>query len=94
MDLDTLIAQRDELNNAINQKMAEERKEAIAKARAHVAKYGLTPEDVFTQVRESKPVPVKYRDAEGNTWSGRGQRPLWLRDALTNGATLEQFKIS
>jgi len=36
---------------------------------------------------------VKYRDANGNTWTGIGQRPRWLRDAVLKGATLEQFGV-
>lgn len=35
----------------------------------------------------------KFRDAAGNTWSGRGPRPAWLRDALASGATLESFAV-
>lgn len=33
----------------------------------------------------------KFRDDAGNVWSGRGPRPLWLRNALASGATLESF---
>jgi DNA-binding protein H-NS len=32
-----------------------------------------------------------YRDAAGNTWSGFGPRPRWLREALEAGQTLEQL---
>jgi DNA-binding protein H-NS len=32
-----------------------------------------------------------YADSAGNTWGGRGPRPKWLRDALANGAKLEDF---
>ena len=32
-----------------------------------------------------------YRDAAGNTWSGIGPRPRWLREALEAGQTLEQL---
>ena len=32
-----------------------------------------------------------YADAKGNTWGGRGKRPNWLREALANGAKLEDF---
>ena len=34
---------------------------------------------------------VKYRDAQGNSWGGRGPRPLWLRDALAAGHDLIEF---
>jgi len=32
-----------------------------------------------------------YRDAAGNTWSGFGPRPRWLKEALEAGQTLEQL---
>lgn len=36
---------------------------------------------------------AQFRDAAGNSWVGRGKRPQWLRDALTAGHTLEEFRI-
>ena len=37
----------------------------------------------------------KYRHAENPdlTWSGRGRRPLWLRDALEAGRPLADFEV-
>lgn len=35
--------------------------------------------------------PPKYKDDAGNTWSGRGPRPSWLKSALSSGASLESF---
>ncbi|NLD54070.1 MAG: H-NS histone family protein [Burkholderiaceae bacterium] len=35
-----------------------------------------------------------YRDEHGNTWSGRGRRPGWLKDALASGKTLDDLKAS
>jgi DNA-binding protein H-NS len=35
----------------------------------------------------------QYRDDSGNTWSGFGPRPRWLKDALAAGASLEQFAV-
>ena len=36
---------------------------------------------------------AKFRDQEGNEWSGRGPRPNWLRAALTAGKTLDDFAV-
>lgn len=33
----------------------------------------------------------KFADSNGNSWSGRGPRPAWLRTALEAGATLDSF---
>ncbi len=39
-------------------------------------------------------VAPKYRDEKGQTWAGRGKRPIWLRDALLSGKKLEDFAIN
>ena len=42
-----------------------------------------------------KPAKVKYRNPadSSQTWTGRGKRPVWLREALENGAKLEDFAV-
>jgi DNA-binding protein H-NS len=32
-------------------------------------------------------LPPKFRDAAGNTWSGRGRRPRWYVEAIAQGKT-------
>jgi DNA-binding protein H-NS len=36
---------------------------------------------------------AKFRDANGNSWVGRGPRPQWLRDALNSGKSLKDFAV-
>lgn len=38
-------------------------------------------------------VAIKYRDKSGNTWTGRGAQPIWLREKLKAGAKLEDFAV-
>jgi DNA-binding protein H-NS len=40
-----------------------------------------------------KPVPVKYRDQDGHTWTGRGKRPNWFKSALEAGKKPEDFAV-
>ena len=42
-----------------------------------------------------RPAKVKFRDPNNssNTWTGRGKRPVWLREALEQGANLEDFAV-
>jgi len=40
-----------------------------------------------------KRVSVKYRDSSGNTWSGRGSQPRWLRAAVEDGMSIEDFAV-
>ena len=37
---------------------------------------------------------IRYRDDKGNTWTGRGKQPVWLRDRLASGATLGDFLLT
>lgn len=41
-----------------------------------------------------KKVAIKYRDGDGNEWSGRGLQPKWLREAIAAGASLESFAVA
>jgi DNA-binding protein H-NS len=40
-----------------------------------------------------KPVAAKYTDGNGKTWSGRGKRPNWFKDALAAGKTPQDLEI-
>src|SRR5262245_22257299 len=38
-------------------------------------------------------VPPKYRGPSGETWAGRGARPVWLVAAIKGGRKLDDFLI-
>jgi DNA-binding protein H-NS len=42
---------------------------------------------------KGKKVPPKYRSPSGETWAGRGARPLWLVAAIKGGKRLDDFLI-
>jgi DNA-binding protein H-NS len=42
---------------------------------------------------KGRKVPPKYRSRSGETWAGRGARPLWLVDAIKGGRKLDDFLI-
>ncbi|WP_430727125.1 H-NS family nucleoid-associated regulatory protein [Variibacter gotjawalensis] len=44
-------------------------------------------------VRKGTRLRVKYRGPNGEEWSGRGLRPIWLRDQIKRGRREEQFLI-
>lgn len=87
---------------AIEQKIAEarrtERADAVAKVKALMAEHGLTLADLSGRAsatkRSSGKVAPKYRNAAtGDTWSGRGLQPKWLKAALASGKTIGDFTI-
>jgi len=38
-------------------------------------------------------LPVKFRDQDGHTWSGRGKRPNWFKSALASGKSPEDLAV-
>ncbi len=37
--------------------------------------------------------PIKYSDGNGNNWAGGGSMPVWLREKLNQGHSLEEFLV-
>lgn len=76
----------------------------IDRIKTAIAAYGLTAADLgLAAPRGPAPrgpavraavagKPAAYRDAAGNSWSGRGRRPGWVNAALASGKTLEQLR--
>jgi DNA-binding protein H-NS len=97
--LQELIAQREALERQIEQTLKQDRGEAIEKVRALMAEYGLTVADLGKNASKSgaskgNKVAAKYRNAAtGDTWSGRGLQPKWLKAALAAGKKIGDFAV-
>ena len=93
--LQELLAQRAALDAQIEQTKDSARVEAVAKVKSLMAEYGLSVADLSMRtpkVAKVSKVAVKYRNkATGETWSGRGLQPKWLKAAITGGAALADF---
>ena len=44
-------------------------------------------------VLKGRKVPPKYRGPSGETWAGRGARPVWLVAAIKRGKKIDDFLI-
>ena len=107
-DLKTLIeahASHAAHTTALAAKIAEKRLEAkaesIAIVKALMGEVGLVLADlggtvaVKNQAKTGRAaVAPKYRnEATGETWSGRGMRPRWMKAAIDAGQDVESFRI-
>lgn len=93
-----LLAQKAAIEQQIAEAQRSERAEAVAKVRALMAEHGLSLADLSSKSaspkRSGAKVAPKYRDAAtGNTWSGRGLQPKWLKAALASGKKIGDFTI-
>ena len=79
-------------------KLDEAKQLVIEKMRGEFEQLGLSLEDVFPSRRKSRAsgstLKAKYRSADGeNSWSGRGFKPVWLRDLEAQGHDIEEFLV-
>jgi DNA-binding protein H-NS len=101
--LQDLLARRAALEQEIEATQKRERQDAIAKVKAIMAEYGLTVADLTAStkgpggkagVSKGTKVAPKYRNAAtGETWSGRGLQPNWLKAAIASGKKLSDFAL-
>ena len=103
-DLQQLIRQKADLERQIAQLNSKGRQDAIDEIRKIMTEHGLTSEDIVAPARgrkigtkldgtERKAVAAKYKDDQGNQWTGRGLKPRWLTAALQAGRKLEDFAV-
>lgn len=99
-NLKDLLAQKAEIEKQIEEAARSERADAIAKVKSLMAEHGLSLADLSARgspksgrTNGSK-VAAKYRNAAtGDSWSGRGLRPNWLKAALAEGRQLQDFAV-
>lgn len=54
----------------------------------------VAPRSKPATVSKGTKIAAKFEDKAGNSWSGRGSQPRWLRAALEAGASLEDFAVA
>ena len=98
-----LTKELEALRIAAEKQLTIEKQAAVERLNKVIAEYGLTANDLKFAVGAadkksstkkqavSGKADVKFADATGNVWSGRGPRPAWLRAALASGQSLESF---
>ena len=103
---EALDAQQSELNRRIEAAMVKQ--DVIVNIRAQMESAGVTLDDLgygsikpaaakpakASTSRKGAKIEPKFKAPTGETWTGRGLQPRWLKQALAGGATLDQLKIA
>lgn len=89
-----------ELKAAVEAELKRREQEEKAKAKKQIVEiartYGLNVEEVLGKAGSvRKPVEAKYRHPANPelTWTGRGRKPVWVQDLLSQGKTLADLAI-
>lgn len=98
--LQELLAKRAALEQEIETTQKRERSDAISKVKSLMSEHGLTVADLAGKTSTKSgaakggKVAAKYRNtATGDSWSGRGLQPKWLKAALASGKKLADFAV-
>lgn len=100
----TLKAQQAEFDRKIKEAEKAERATVIKNVRALIVQYNLTEKELnivknntneMSQLAKtnSVPLPILYKDEQGNKWTGRGKLPGWLVKAEAEGHNREEFAV-
>ena len=102
-NLEELMAARKDLEQRIAEAQREARASSIAKVRVFMAEFGLTAADIGGKsgggrmagvAKPKSKVAAKYHNAAtGDSWTGRGLQPRWLKAALAAGAKITDFAV-
>jgi DNA-binding protein H-NS len=77
--------------------MMDERKRdsMIAYLRHRMEDFGISPDDLasFLATRPAGSDMGRYGNAGGHTWSGEGEMPQWLKQAISAGQSIAHFEL-
>src|SRR5262249_31500768 len=92
MDINSLMDLRDQVDQRLREHRVDLQKqlERIALLGGKRVARGGRP---GASALRGRKVPPKYRSPSGDTWAGRGARPVWLVAAIKSGKKLENFLI-
>lgn len=100
INIQELLEQKAALERQIAEAQRAARTDAIAKVKSLMAEYGLTAADLVgkatipAKAEGTKKVAAKYRNpATGESWTGRGLKPRWLTQAISEGKSIEDFAL-
>lgn len=104
---DMNIDQLAEVRKGIDQQLKQRKKDAAKEVRQRVKELseqlGMPVQELMDQVagkgvggRSTGKIAPKFINPENpaQTWSGRGAKPVWLREELQKGKKLEDFAIN
>ena len=97
--LQELMDQRAALDLQIAETKRSTHAAAVAQVRAIMDEFHVTIADLNIKAAPARSagkgvkVAAKYSDNQGNTWSGRGLQPKWLKAQIASGKTLADFAV-
>jgi DNA-binding protein H-NS len=95
MSIDELLKLRDDIGRTLSRKAAQlkDQLSRLGEEADYKSRGRASPLRGRASPLKGRKAEIKYRDKSGNTWAGRGAKPVWLREKLKAGAKLEDFAV-
>lgn len=95
-----LKAKAEELMKQAEEARQKEVAEVVAELKEKIQEYGITAADLgFSgfgkRVAKSmgSPSVIRYKGPNGEGWSGKGRQPAWMKEAIEQGKSKEDFAV-
>lgn len=71
------------------------RNSMVSYLRRRMSEVGIEIDDLAAAIAKDqiRQKTARYRSATGETWSGDGEMPQWLKQAISAGQSLEHFAV-
>lgn len=89
MTFDQLKTYRDEIDAELKRRAAKER----ADARKRIVDLATTHGIDLSSISGASKAKYRNPDAPSETWTGKGRKPKWVKDHLSEGKTLKDLEL-
>lgn len=95
MSLDELKALQKQVTRAIDSYKERQRQKALSELEVKAQEMGFSLNDLMGAKKARKSGIPKYRHPDDPlvTWTGKGRRPDWIKEALAKGKSLDDLLI-
>jgi DNA-binding protein H-NS len=104
LPIEELVTIRDAAEAKRLEHLEEAKNAIVEEMRRKLEKLGMSLEEALPQSASrggrkprsdtGRPLPVRYRSPNGDTWSGRGYPPKWITQLESEGHNREEFKVT
>lgn len=92
--IEELIELKNEIEKLIKTKKKEKKKKLLTEFKELAKKEGLSIDEVLGVTTKTKPkVQPKYKNETGDTWTGKGRKPAWVKKIIDEGGNLDNWLI-
>ena len=100
LSLTELKALNVRVEKAIERHGKKQKGKALALVKAKAKELGFSLDELTsgaptkkTTAKKATKAAYRHPNDASKTWAGRGARPLWLKEALNSGKSLDDFKV-